>query len=54
MKNKKQATQEEIQELKEEPYKYFDGVDYRRIMSLNICSIRIDVKNEQMTDKDQL
>lgn len=47
MKKPKQIAQEDIQELKEEPYKYFEGVDYKRIMALNISSIRIDAKNEQ-------
>ena len=47
MKKLKQPVQEELQELEEEPYKYFDGVDYKRIMALKIASIRIDSKNEQ-------
>ena len=47
MKKPKQRPQEDIKELKEQPYQYFDGVDYKRIMALNICSIRIDAKNEQ-------
>ena len=46
MKKPKQAPQENIRELEEEPYKYFEGVDYKRIMALNIGSIRIDAKNE--------
>ena len=46
MKKPKSQPQERIEELKEEPYKYFDGVDYKRIMSLNIESIKIDSKNE--------
>ena len=47
MKKPKQQPQERIEELKEEPYKYFEGVDYKRIMALNIDSIKIDSKNEQ-------
>lgn len=47
MKKPRQQPQERIEELKEEPYKYFEGVDYKRIMALNIESIKIDSKNEQ-------
>jgi len=47
MKKPKQVPHENLQELKEEPYKYFEGVDYKRIMSLNIDSIKVDSKNEQ-------
>lgn len=52
MKKSKQPVQEELQDLIEEPYKYFDGVDYKRIMALNIGSIRIDSKNEQVSAPD--
>ena len=49
MKKPKGQQVENLKELKEEPYKYFDGVDYRRIMSLGIDSIKIDSKNEQIS-----
>ena len=47
MKKPKQVPASELEELQEQPYKVFEGVDYRRIMSLRIPSIRIDAKNEQ-------
>lgn len=52
MKKPKQIPIENIKELEEQPYKFFDGVDYRRIMALDIDSIRIDSKNEQKNAKD--
>lgn len=39
---------EVLEELAQEPYKYYDGVDYRRIMSLKIPAIKIDSRNEKM------
>ena len=39
---------EVLEELTQEPYKYYDGVDYRRIMSLKIPAIKIDSRNEKL------
>ena len=37
---------EELPELEDEPYNFFEMVDYRRVMALRYPSIRIDVYNE--------
>lgn len=42
---KQMAKQIELPELKEQPYQFFEGVDYKKIMSLNISAIKIDSDN---------
>jgi hypothetical protein len=42
----KKPPKEILEELKHLPYKSFDGVDYKRIMSMKYPAIRIDVRNE--------
>lgn len=34
-----------LRDLINEPYKFFSGVDYQRIMALDIPAIKIDTKN---------
>lgn len=45
---KQTAKQVEFPQLEAEPYEYFEGVDYRKIMSLKISSIKIDSDNQQL------
>ena len=45
---------EVLKELKEKPYKFFEGVDYRKIMSLGITAIKIDTRDEQRHLNDQI
>ena len=44
---KKKPAKEVLVELTEEPYKRFAEVDYQRIMSLGLDSIKIDMNGEQ-------
>ena len=48
---KKIQEKEILEELVEEPYKFFEQVDYRKIMSLKIDAIKIDSKNEQSKER---
>ena len=45
---------EVLEELTQEPYKFYDGVDYRRIMSLKIPAIKIDSRNEKTLHDSQM
>lgn len=49
---KQNAKLVEFPELEEEPYQYFEGVDYRKIMSLKIPSIKIDSDNQQLKQEN--
>jgi len=43
---KKTQVKEVLEELVEKPYKFYDQVDYKRIMALKVDAIKIDSKNE--------
>ena len=49
---KQTAKQVEFPQLEAEPYEYFEGVDYRKIMSLKISSIKIDSDNQQLKQEN--
>ena len=48
----KKPVKEVLEQLKQQPYKFFEGVDYQRIMSLKFSAIRIDVRNESNQQVD--
>lgn len=49
----KKPPKEVLKKLTETPYKFFEGVDYQKIMSLEIPAIRIDTRDEQSLSNDQ-
>ena len=49
----KKPPKEVLKKLTEKPYKFFEGVDYQKIMSLEIPAIRIDTRDEQSLLNDQ-
>lgn len=49
----KRPPKEVLKKLTEAPYKFFEGVDYQKIMSLEIPAIRIDTRDEQSHLNDQ-
>ena len=50
----RKPSKEVLKELKESPYKFYEGVDYRKIMSLTIPAIKIDTRDEQRHLSDQI
>ena len=54
MKKPRQKKEEIIPELTELPYHFYEEVDYKRIMALQISAVRIDSKNERATYEQKL